>query len=87
MILQPKQLYRLNKQNRDNHYLFKTDECDPYNPTSKDVIAQLPANSLMLLTRKGRLRFLQVIYRDTIGFIWIPLNVATHNLLSEAKRD
>jgi hypothetical protein len=42
------------------------------------VMLDLPVGELVMVTKTGRWRYVQVLCRDMIGWIWLPTNLATH---------
>lgn len=37
-------------------------------------------NDLVFVTKRARYRYVQVIYRDMVGYIWLPTNLATNQV-------
>lgn len=59
---------------RNGHFLWKQDNCAPDNKDNKSVSVLLPG-SLVLVTKKGRHRYVQVIYEELVGYIWCGTNI------------
>lgn len=41
-------------------------------------MTEIPAKSLVMFAKKGKFRFIQVLFKDLAGFVWMPLNIPTH---------
>lgn len=74
MIFQPKLFYRTFK----DSWLYKSDRDNVFAPFGSDLMTEVPAKSMVMFAKKGRLRFIRVIFKDLTGYIWMPLNVPTH---------
>lgn len=64
-----------------NHNLLASDKAGRETREQGKVMAIIPLGSLVLVTKRGRLRFVQVMFQDMIGYIWLNTNVATMSLL------
>lgn len=64
-----------------NHYLLATDKKGPDFKKGAAVMCTVPLNSLILFTAHGRWRYIQVIFEEQVGYLWIPTNVSTHESL------
>jgi hypothetical protein len=79
-------------QTTQNHNLLASDRAAPESkrdraaPESKrggKVMCIVPMGAMVLLTKHGRWRYVQVIYKDMIGFLWLPTNISTHEVFRE----
>jgi hypothetical protein len=47
----------------------------------------VPMGAMILLTKHGRWRYVQVIYKDMIGFLWLPTNISTDEVLRRTSQE
>lgn len=65
---------------RERHILWKTDE-KAANALRNKVMTTLPPGTLVLFTKFGKYRYLQVVFEEMVGYIWCNANVSVHDHL------
>lgn len=70
-----------------NHALLESDRSSPEPKEGGKVIAVIPLGSLVFVTKIARFRYVQVIYRDTVGYIWLYTNLCTMSLLEQIETE
>lgn len=43
-------------------------------------MAIVSMNDLIMFAKHARLRYVQVVYKDMVGYIWLPTNSASHEV-------
>jgi hypothetical protein len=71
------------------HYLWKTDRRAPElidsrtrKPANAHMTILLP-DTLVMVTKRGKFRYVQVVYEDMIGYIWCSTNVPIYEHFRE----
>jgi hypothetical protein len=70
-----------------NHSLLQSDRTSPEPKEGAKVMAVIPLGSLVFLTKKARFRFVQVIYGEMVGYIWLYTNLGTMSLLEPIENE
>ena len=61
---------------RESHYLWKTDRMAPVLSSGNKNLNILLAGTMVLFTKFGKFRYLQVIHEDMVGYIWCNTNIS-----------
>ena len=76
MILKPGMFY----QTQQNHNLLASDRAGQDTRHGGKVMGIVNMNDLVFVIKQARYRYVQVIYRDMVGYIWLPTNLATNQV-------
>lgn len=79
MILKPGRFY----ETQQNYNLMASDRAAPASRDARSghggkVVGIVSMGDMVMFTKQGRYRYVQVMYKDMTGWIWLPTNVATH---------
>ena len=74
-------------QTTQNHNLLASDRAGPDTKHGGKVMCIVPMGAMVMLTKHGRWRYVQVIYKDMIGFLWLPTNISTHEVLRRTSQE
>jgi hypothetical protein len=88
MILKPGRFY----QTQQNHNLMATDQAAPESRDSRSgkggkVMGIVNMVNMIMFTKHGRWRYVQVVYKDMIGWIWLPTNIPTHFVFAPVEEN
>lgn len=70
-----------------NHSLLESDRTSHEPGHGGKVIGLIPHGSLVFLAKKGRHRFVQVVYGEMVGYIWLYTNFGTMSLLELVENE
>lgn len=65
---------------REGHNLWKTDERSADHVRNKVMTILLPG-TMVLFTKFGKFRYIQVVFEEMVGYIWCNTNVSVHDHL------
>jgi hypothetical protein len=55
-------------------------------PKTKNVVlGTLHQNELVLIAKRARFRYIQIICKDVIGYIWVPINKPTYDVFEPVE--
>jgi hypothetical protein len=61
----------------NGHYLWKTDKIGPELSQGNKQMTILLPDTLVMVTKHGKFRYVQVVYEDMVGYVWCATNVPT----------
>jgi len=71
---------------REGHNLWKTDSSGA-NRVRNQVLKILLPGTMVLFTRFGKFRYIQVVFEDVVGYIWCNTNISVHDHLEPVTED
>lgn len=81
MTLKYGKLHKVTK----SQVLWKTDKCGPSANDGNTSIGYLNPETLVLVTKHGRFRYVQVVQGEMIGFIWCAPDKITESHFEEIR--